>query len=946
MPRTVSSLIPFFALLMGLFLTINTARAATSCDQIAQQNAAWQSEIVSFKEANSAFESLLQGTLPSDSTYVSRVLAPIEIERSATETRATLQAQRTTLQRSLNDAVSGNDSALSCDEWAADWRNTRQAHVRAQLENVDLKMRLLALPPASLGVLFRELKAWQQLEAILAEVESAAEGLDPVESASLGAHVAALSDWREQYADILQRWLPLLTAERVTVDDANRVWQRSLALQRIAAVTQWPQLDLTWSAQSPAWRDALIEARNELVMGISQWRNDVIWNHGWSHFVWTLLEPVLFTEYLLSELQAAPGNFWDNLTTPFRREFRYYQRQNTLGGLFTKWGLHSLGLILCLALAIKLAESIPALVAQAQQASLQRLESTSSSRFVSGLFWFIKPNAPWLVVLIVTQLIAAWATPNSILAWIGPIGALYALFRVSRVLFEWLMSRTYSRAGEFVPPSVALAIIHDCHRFAWAIVTGGLLWWLGRGTGGGYLRYLIVLSAVVIAWWALQWLLHRHDKAVTSFLPFQKTAKASGQNQKDPGWLRRLGYRLNLPVQFLFAHLVDSIRSLNQKLLGFDSYRAFSVKLLRARLESKAEELEEEEAEPDENYSDWMIRPAGKDMVFEVGDVNRMLDPIEHWYKDKTEENVLMLVGDTGSGKTTCVDRLPDIWTHTPVQYLRFDTKTNSPHAVFDGIAEALDQKSIEDVSSLVKLDAEIEPRVLVIDDAHNLFLAEVGQFDAYKTLMQCMNAQLNNIFWVVVMHAPSWSYLSCVFAREQRISNIYRMPRWSPQEIRRLILSRHQGGKRRLRYNELLLSAAASSESSSVRGADSRVFNILWEQSAGNPTAAIELWLNAAKVKGRVVEIGVPQRPSATPLATMKNDLYFVFSAIVTHRRLSTQEIMLVTHFAEPIVRHALKQGINLGIIVREADGRYAVDAFWHATLSAFLQRKNMLWV
>ena len=54
----------------------------------------------------------------------------------------------------------------------------------------------------------------------------------------------------------------------------------------------------------------------------------------------------------------------------------------------------------------------------------------------------------------------------------------------------------------------------------------------------------------------------------------------------------------------------------------------------------------------------------------------------------------------------------------------------------------------------------------------------------------------------------------------------------------------------------------------------------------------------------------------------------------------------MLVTHFAEPIVRHALKQGINLGIIVREADGRYAVDAFWHATLSAFLQRKNMLWV
>ena len=260
-------------------------------------------------------------------------------------------------------------------------------------------------------------------------------------------------------------------------------------------------------------------------------------------------------------------------------------------------------------------------------------------------------------------------------------------------------------------------------------------------------------------------------------------------------------------------------------------------------------------------------------------------------------------------------------------------------------LSTALGSEPIEDVQGLIKFDQTMQPRVVVIDSAQNLFLTEVGYFEAYKTFMQCMNAHLGNIFWVVSMHAPSWVYLSCIFTREQRISNVYRMPRWTPMEIRKLILSRHMGARRRLRYNELLLSAAASNESNSVRAADSRVFNILWEQSGGNPLAAIELWLNASKVTHRSVEIGVPQRPSVALLSKLNDDLHFIYAAIVSHHSLSTNEIMLVTHFSEPIIRHALKQGINLGMIVRDSSKRYKVDPLWYGTLSGLLQRKNMLW-
>ena len=366
---------------------------------------------------------------------------------------------------------------------------------------------------------------------------------------------------------------------------------------------------------------------------------------------------------------------------------------------------------------------------------------------------------------------------------------------------------------------------------------------------------------------------------------------------------------------------------------------------MRARLESKTELDEDDDSEPDENYSDWMTRPATEKLIFDVGETSTFFEPIQRWHQDKTDENLLLLVGESGSGKTTFVNQLPTHWTETNVNYIRFQNKTTTREAVFEAIAESLGQEKINNISDLIKLDEELSPQIIVVDDAHNLFIAEVGHFDAFRTLMHCMNAHLDNIFWVVVMHAPSWSYLSCVFSREQRFSNIHRMPRWSPQDIRRLVLARHQGGKRRLRFNELLLSAAASSESSSVRGADSRLFNILWEQSGGNPTAAISLWLNAAKVNGRNVEIGVPQRPATGPLSGMKDDLYFIYAAIVTHRNLSTKEIMSATHFAEPIVRHALKQGINMGLIVRDSNGRYSIDSYWYGTLSSFLQKKNLLW-
>jgi energy-coupling factor transporter ATP-binding protein EcfA2 len=943
-------LVPFTFLqqfILGLCCMLAATVSTANCDVLAQENTQHQQAIATANQTITAIQDLLSGNIPDDLRVITTMLAPLGVNTSRREIRKELTLKQTNLARTLGAAdnlqpATGNQD---CGELESLWLQTLKQYQRSQLSLLALELKLLELPEKNLRLLVRQLQGWDRVAETKRALFDARTSLSEPAKSTLTSDSVALDAWIENYQNVSERWLALFIRDAHGEEELNKVWQRALSIPRAGNSSLWRTYREFFPEKTNQWKAQLITSRTELLAAISQWRNDVIWSAGLGRFLMATTSPQAFFDTLLTELSAAPALFVDNLTAPFIYEQAYYESKNQASLVLVRWLFQCLGLVLALYLVVKLSHATPSLFASAQQKMLSKLQLPSLIRLMSGLFWLIKPNAPWIVVLISTQLIAAFNSQMIILSFIGPIGLLYAIFRAVRIIFEWLLSRTYARAGEFVPPAAAERIALHTQYFSLSIVVCCVILGLSAGIGGGYLRFIIVIGVAVCAWWALFWLTHMHAKAITRFMPFGKKSQDSISKNTEPKIVQRTLITLVMPWIFLIAHLIDATRSMNEKLLSFDSYRSFTAKVMRARLESKTELDEDDDSEPDENYSDWMTRPATEKLIFDVGETSTFFEPIQRWHQDKTDENLLLLVGESGSGKTTFVNQLPTHWTETNVNYIRFQNKTTTREAVFEAIAESLGQEKINNISDLIKLDEELSPQIIVVDDAHNLFIAEVGHFDAFRTLMHCMNAHLDNIFWVVVMHAPSWSYLSCVFSREQRFSNIHRMPRWSPQDIRRLVLARHQGGKRRLRFNELLLSAAASSESSSVRGADSRLFNILWEQSGGNPTAAISLWLNAAKVNGRTVEIGVPQRPSGNPLTGMKDDLYFIYAAIVTHRTMSTKEIMSATHFAEPIVRHALKQGINMGLIVRDSNGRYSIDSYWYGTLSSFLQKKNLLW-
>ncbi len=383
----------------------------------------------------------------------------------------------------------------------------------------------------------------------------------------------------------------------------------------------------------------------------------------------------------------------------------------------------------------------------------------------------------------------------------------------------------------------------------------------------------------------------------------------------------------------------------NEKLMFFDVYRAISVKLLRIRLESQDESDDEKiERKGDFRYRDWLLRPVSEGAPKVEINIERALAPIKTWFDGKSDDNVLMVLGDQGSGKTELGRQLAETLNEVTFKSVDIEHKTLTQEDFLSTLSSKLEVE-IETIEQLVTADAELEKQVVIIDSTCNLFLSEVGCLDGYRALIDVMNAELKNVFWVVLMYTPSWNYLKYVFDKEQRFGNIYKMQKWSASDIRKLILTRHQGSQLRLKYDDMLVSASVRSESASVRSSDSRVFNLLWEQSNGNPLVALLIWLASVNSTGRILEVGVPQRPTSEPLNDVPEDAQFVYAALMFHKSLTIAEIMKVSHFSDPVVRQALKYGLNSGFILVDDKSAYYINPLWQGVLTTYLQRKNMLW-
>ncbi|MDX1692317.1 MAG: AAA family ATPase [Ketobacteraceae bacterium] len=571
------------------------------------------------------------------------------------------------------------------------------------------------------------------------------------------------------------------------------------------------------------------------------------------------------------------------------------------------------------------------------------------SRFMIGVLRILQPNAAWLsAVAFFYYLNQREQDELRDLILLYDITAIMAFYLFVNTLITWAISNTNSQAHLFVTKSRQDTIASYCHHYAFYVTLFSLVYIvLNNILHGGIITVLYALALIVIIWQFTYRLIQHFSGELDTHLS-KRVSETTHQRYKNV----KLGFvRQGLvPVTFFALQFRDLVTGIHNRLLNIESYHALTAKFLKIRLEQSqtSNDSGEKPAQEDIHYESWFLNrdlPAEKPQLLLksrwIKDINTM---VLEWMEQKQEENDLALIGECGIGKTILINQWLDQWESCKAVNIVVPEKTTNEDDIFNLIKEAIGISTKADIAHFVKEQKDLEKTVVVIDEAQNLFLGDVGGFNAYKMLQNLISAKLQNIFWIVAINQQSWIYLNDVFSRTYQFSNRINIQRWTQQEIRELILNRHRASRRRLKYDELLLASTAHSETA-TRAAESRCFSLLWDQSAGIPAVALSIWVNAARHPGKgQIEMGIPERPSSSVMLELTDDYLFVYSALIIHETLNTQQAQAVTHLSEPIVRRALKLGMDQGFVIRKDRGRYTINSLWYIQLCQLLRRKNFL--
>lgn len=127
-------------------------------------------------------------------------------------------------------------------------------------------------------------------------------------------------------------------------------------------------------------------------------------------------------------------------------------------------------------------------------------------------------------------------------------------------------------------------------------------------------------------------------------------------------------------------------------------------------------EIEKDEILLDENYCEWMLMDEGK-FSLDINILSYVLMFIQFWNKDKSDDNVLFIVGDQGSGKLMLLNSLQEKWEDMFISMLCIFFKIMNNELLFSLLVFYLGFEKFNLVFDLVKYCDGLEFQVFIIEN-------------------------------------------------------------------------------------------------------------------------------------------------------------------------------------------------------------------------------------
>ncbi len=451
-----------------------------------------------------------------------------------------------------------------------------------------------------------------------------------------------------------------------------------------------------------------------------------------------------------------------------------------------------------------------------------------------------------------------------------------------------------------------------------------------------------IIFAIAAYWWR-----EELSNATTDILKFKFAEKL-----KFLCLLPRWSFIACLPIAILLICTL-MFKKIYQELVQYESAKRVSAQLFKRNLETMAKKkisITKQNIDLDSEYLNFFNLNLASDSRFYVETKNKYLstiyDEIKKWNQEEHDEHSLAICAEAGSGKSSILNALAHkLEKDIKVIFLKLSNKITTKEQFLSFLTQGSLLDFSNGIESLLKLDKQEIKTVIIIDEAQNLFIGKKDGFEAFHLLLTLINADTKNFFWCATFGKFAWNYLSAVTKNANYFRKTVFLEKFNDKEIRELIFKRHLESKFSLEFDPIIFATSNNNESTGITYIEDRFFELLWEQSKGNPKVAISLWLSSLRKKSNnSLVVGPPTSLPRNILDRMTDDELFVIAAIIRHDDLSKEEIKEVTNLQNSVIQNSLRIGLERGFIITNKQ-QYMIHPLWQHSIIQGLFRKNFIY-
>lgn len=314
------------------------------------------------------------------------------------------------------------------------------------------------------------------------------------------------------------------------------------------------------------------------------------------------------------------------------------------------------------------------------------------------------------------------------------------------------------------------------------------------------------------------------------------------------------------------------------------------------------------------------------------------------------------VVGELGSGKTSLINAaVKETLRGFPVYQKRFAHSVESERLLAGELSSLLSMPHARTFDQLEWQINEMAGRgVIVIEDAHQLYLRALGGFETLKRLLLLIARTSRQILWIVSMRKYAWLYLNSALRIADSFTFVVNTENLSGQELEQVILARHQMSGFDLRFlpSEVMEQRRRyrrASEAQRRAMLQQAYFEALSKASEGNILAAIFYWLKSLlEIERNELIVRPIEELRFDFLRDAPVEQLLTLSMLIQHGNLSAAEHAQIFGATPEESLAKLTHLANINLLTRDVseDGieQFAINRVIYIPLTRELRARNIL--